>query len=128
MSQEDRELRLGRLRNLNPDHWGTDDLVDWADVVAPTVAEACDPYTEREELAAVAAGIRYGYDEGRAEREEALAVAFRFGGIDGEHHKAWVIDQMVRALTGDGYAAWVAAAKEGEDGPETYEWDEGVAP
>ena len=30
---------------------------------------------------------------------KALAVALECGQIDGAHHKAWVIDQMVRALT-----------------------------
>lgn len=60
----------------------------------------------------------------------ALDLAMRYGGIDGDHHKAWVIDQMVRRLTvtPKGYAAWVATAKSGEDGPETYDWNEGVAP
>lgn len=62
------------------------------------------------------------------ERDEALEMARRYGGNDGGHHKAWVIDQMVRALTGDRYAAWVAAAKAGNDGPETYDWEEGIAP
>lgn len=60
--------------------------------------------------------------------EKALTVALQYGGIDGAHHKAWVIDQMVRALTGDGYENWVKFAKEGEDGPETYSWDTGIAP
>lgn len=60
--------------------------------------------------------------------EDALEVARRHGGHDGEHHKAWVIDQMVRALLGDRYEAWVADAKAGDDGPDTYEWDEGIAP
>lgn len=59
---------------------------------------------------------------------EALNIAWTHGGTDGAHHKAWVIDQMVRALTGPGYKAWVKTAKAGEDGPETYEWDEGIAP
>lgn len=58
----------------------------------------------------------------------ALEIAVRWGGIDGDHHKAWVIDQMVRALAGDGYEALVADAKNGEDGPETYEWGVGIAP
>jgi hypothetical protein len=40
----------------------------------------------------------------------ALDIANRYGGIDGDHHRAWVIDQMVRALTGDGYAARVSWA------------------
>lgn len=60
--------------------------------------------------------------------EAALDVAVRYGGIDGAHHKTWVIDQMVRALTGDKYDVLVAKAKDGEDGPDTYEWDCGIAP
>lgn len=60
--------------------------------------------------------------------DEALLLIFKYGGIDGAHHKQWVLDQVVRALTGDGYAAWVAEAKDGEDGPDTYDWDEGIAP
>ena len=60
--------------------------------------------------------------------KDALDVAWQAGGMDGEHHKAWVIDQMVRALTGPDYAEWVAARKIGEDGPETYGWDVGTAP
>jgi len=58
----------------------------------------------------------------------ALDMAIRFGGIDGAHHKTWVIDQMCRELAGDEYAAMVACACDGEDGPETYDWDEGIAP
>jgi hypothetical protein len=60
--------------------------------------------------------------------EAALDIAFQYGGIDGAHHKTWVIDQMVRALTGDGYEQWVINARDGEDGPETYDWDEGITP
>lgn len=60
--------------------------------------------------------------------EQAIEIAVRWGGIDGGHHKAWVIDQMVRRLAGEGYEALVAEAKDGEHGPETYEWDEGIAP
>lgn len=60
--------------------------------------------------------------------EEALTVAVRYGGIDGDHHKAWVIDQMVRELTGTRYENFVRAARDGEDGPETYGWDVGIAP
>lgn len=60
--------------------------------------------------------------------EAALDVAVRYGGIDGAHHKDWVIDQMVRALTGDEYECFVTNAKHGENGPDTYEWSEGIAP
>ena len=84
--------------------------------------------------------------------ESALNLARSYGSIDGDHHKMWVIDQMVRALTGcpveeksavdsrgqsytyeaqgesEEYRRWVADTKAGNDGPETYEWDEGIAP
>lgn len=60
--------------------------------------------------------------------EIALSFASQYGGIDGDHHKTWVIDQMVRALTGDDYQAWLKEQKAGEDGPDTYSWDEGIAP
>ena len=60
--------------------------------------------------------------------EKALDVANNYGGIDGDHHKTWVIDQMVRALTGDLYEKWVAEHCAGECGPDSYEWDTGVAP
>lgn len=59
---------------------------------------------------------------------EAIEIAIRYGGIDGAHHKAWVIDQMVRKLAGDEYDQLVASARQGEDGPDTYDWDVGVAP
>lgn len=83
---------------------------------------------------------------------KALAIAVQYGGIDGAYHKNWSIDQMVRALTGcpvvkdsakdykgipytyeiqgesDEYNALVADACAGEDGPETYRWDTGIAP
>jgi hypothetical protein len=59
---------------------------------------------------------------------EALKLAFVYGWIDGAHHKDWVIDQMCRVITGENYEAFVAHAKNGEEGPETYEWDEGIAP
>lgn len=60
--------------------------------------------------------------------QAAIDMAVSYGGIDGGHHKAWVIDQMVRILAGDDYDKVVAEAKDGEDGPETYGWDEGIAP
>lgn len=83
---------------------------------------------------------------------EALDIAIRWGQIDGAHHKAWTIDQMVRALTdcpkqierfkdvngkeyeaeqygqSNEYKKFVADYEFGEDGPATYDWDTGVAP
>jgi len=60
--------------------------------------------------------------------DAAVDLVIRYGGIDGDHHKAWVIDQIVKVLTGDDYDRIVAEAKIGEDGPETYEWNVGIAP
>ncbi len=84
--------------------------------------------------------------------KNALGIAVRLGGIDGDHHKTWVIDQMVRALTGcplvprwakdcngktyeyetqgesEEYRRLVAEACDGGDGPDTYSWDVGMPP
>lgn len=57
--------------------------------------------------------------------DAALIIAGKFGPTDGVHHKAWVIDQMVRALTGSDYEEFV---KEYSDDAETSEWDTGIAP
>lgn len=60
--------------------------------------------------------------------EAALAVAMAYGSIEGDHHRAWVIDQMVRVLTGERYPEWIAEHKAGDEGPDTYDWDIGIAP
>ncbi len=89
--------------------------------------------------------------------EEALKIA-QDGAVEGDHHKMWVIDQMVRALTGcpmetkvvasvrfiDGtssngysyegygmseeYEKFIRDFCDGEDGPCTYSWGIGVPP
>lgn len=58
----------------------------------------------------------------------ALELLAADGQVEGSHHQAWVIDQAVRILAGDGYEQWIADYRDGEDGPETYSWDEGIAP
>lgn len=87
--------------------------------------------------------------------DDRLTLALEYaksGQNDGEHHKAWAIDQMVRALTGcpmveqtavsahgqrytyqgqgesEEYQRFIAEYKAGEDGPDTYSWEEGIAP
>ncbi|MET0365171.1 MAG: hypothetical protein ABW169_11015 [Sphingobium sp.] len=67
-------------------------------------------------------------DELQQRIDDAIGLAVRYGGIDGDHHKAWVIDRMVFALAGPDYDEIVRAAKVGEDGPNTYEWNEGIPP
>lgn len=59
---------------------------------------------------------------------KAIELAIRYGGYDGGHHKMWVIDQMLRVLAGDNYDQIIKDANAGEDGPNTYEWDTGIAP
>ncbi len=54
---------------------------------------------------------------------KARNLILEFGSIDGAHHKQWLIDQVLRLLTGDTYEILV----------QEYEaiditWDEGIAP
>jgi hypothetical protein len=72
----------------------------------------------------------------------ALRILTKCGGFDGDHHKAWAIDQAVRALCGvqdgphgypgeavnDEYLRHVYESCKGEDGDWTYSWETGVAP
>lgn len=64
-------------------------------------------------------------------RAQALQIAFRYGQIPGDHHRTWVIDQMVRALlSADGYAQFrkeYTGAGEDPENPIDV-WDEGVTP
>lgn len=59
--------------------------------------------------------------------DAATDLAYQFAGIDGAHHQRWVLDQMVRHLLGDEYAAWVARY-DAEPDSEGQEWDPGIAP
>lgn len=59
---------------------------------------------------------------------KTLEFSVEYGGIDGAHHKDQVIDQIVRLLAGDNYDEVVKEARAGEDGPDTYTWDCGIAP
>lgn len=85
--------------------------------------------------------------------EWAMYFIGRYGGIDGGHHKAWVLDQVARVLKGtpitvelarweggaeeyriatgepsEDYRAWVAGMKNGDEGPDTYDYEEGTPP
>jgi len=86
----------------------------------------------------------------------ALSFITKYGGIDGSHHKDWVLDQVARVLNGtpvvifvsrwnDGreeysfetgdpsedYLSWVTSMKgkfDEETGEYEYDYDEGIAP
>ena len=62
--------------------------------------------------------------------KKALSVAWNYGQIDGDHHKAWVIDQMVKCLCGsdEAYDEWIQQYESPEMDGEGYDWDPGVAP
>ena len=62
--------------------------------------------------------------------EAALELAWKYGQIDGSHHKMWVIDQMVRALCGkeEEYEKWVGEYTEPLEDGDRDEWDCGIAP
>lgn len=59
--------------------------------------------------------------------EDAVGLIFQYGQIDGDHHKAWLLDQVARTLLSN-YDEVIVRYRAGEDGPETYSWDEGIAP
>ena len=88
------------------------------------------------------------------EKDWILYFIEEYGQIDGALHKDWVIDQVVRILKGtkieiekaewenghselrvsleegesEDYKQWVIDMKDGEDGPDTYSYDPGIAP
>ncbi len=59
---------------------------------------------------------------------QAMDVAMKYGGIDEAHHKAWVIDQVLRYLLGDEYDEAIALSCAGDDGPDTHTHDVGIPP
>jgi hypothetical protein len=57
----------------------------------------------------------------------ALQTIDAYGSCDGAHHKQWVLDQVVKILAPD-YDQWVRSHNSGEEGPNKYSWDTGIAP
>lgn len=62
--------------------------------------------------------------------QKALRVAWSYGQIGGDHHKTWVIDQMVRELCGseEEYKKWVDLYEAPIGYEDYYKWDIGIAP
>jgi hypothetical protein len=56
----------------------------------------------------------------------AVSIALRYGGIDGAHHKQWVIDQMLRSILGE--ALYVKTMEDHSSDLDYPAWDEGTAP
>lgn len=57
--------------------------------------------------------------------QDALEIAQYWGRFEHPDRKAWVIDQMIRALTQGGYDDFVVRATTNSKGIKTYEWPEG---
>jgi hypothetical protein len=84
--------------------------------------------TDNAEMHAAHESMTLEVDAAESKIKKAIDIALRHGQTDGDHHKAWVIDQVLRALTGDSYPQVIRDACAGEDGPETYSWETGIAP
>ena len=52
--------------------------------------------------------------------ERAAALIVRYGSVDGAHHKQWVLDQLLRILSGIAYNEMRTLLGDG--------WSEGIAP
>ena len=64
-----------------------------------------------------------------AERiDAAIDLMEELSTLDLARHGTWVLDQLLRVLAGNQYGQIVADIRNGEDGPDTYTWDTGVAP
>lgn len=88
-----------------------------------------------------------------SEKDWGLYFISHYGGIDGSHHKDWVMDQVARILNGTeiiiklatwengheeyrvylgeptcDYHDWVRDITNGEDGPNTYDYEIGSPP
>lgn len=94
-----------------------DDKIIFQGCVTPLIAKnlGCGVYEVSKQIMETDAG----------KVEKALFLIETHGGIDGSHHKQWLLDQLVRVLVDD-YEKWVTEWQAGEDGPETYEWDIGI--
>ena len=56
---------------------------------------------------------------------ESVETILSYGGIEGDHHRAWTIDQTLFAILGE--EEYKKVIEQYEDGGE-YEWDVGIAP
>jgi hypothetical protein len=111
-------------------------LTDGETFILPDVPKAMDrvTYSTMAEVEIFIHGYSLGYksslrkeEELEGKTEKALALIADYGGTDGDHHKQWLIDQLLRVLTDD-YDQWVKDYQDGEEGVHTYTWDIGITP
>ena len=85
-------------------------------------------YQENEKLIEINRKQANRKKELEEEHKNVLDLIFEYGQTDGEHHKMWVIDQIVRMLTKDKYNEWIKDYVYDEETGDTYSWDKGIAP
>ncbi len=111
---------------------------------------------ENEDVRHVPYGVLDKSPDTMTEKERnaaALAMIAEYGGCESEEHLRWLLDYVARVLTGcpkemsvvqivnagklctpeqlgesNAYKVFVARYNDGDEGPDTYEWDTGVAP
>jgi len=93
---------------------------------------------ERDELIQFVPTAGVALTPSDAKLAEVLVLLRSFSQIDGEHHKAWSLDQVARIVTGERYDDFIKDYMFGEDAPtpeeellasgDWYEWSEGIAP
>jgi hypothetical protein len=86
-----------------------DVITDYSDQIKKVITD----YEKREYI-----------DHNSAKVGDALKIAYTYSQIDGAHHKAWVIDQMLRALLEDNYSTWIKKYCYNTG----FSWDVGIAP
>jgi hypothetical protein len=66
----------------------------------------------------------------KEERIDAIKdLAHRYAGINGVHHKQWLIDQILRVLLAGSYNDFIAEYNSDNSGDSACDdWDEGIAP
>lgn len=107
--------------------------VPWEDVPAnnralmvATVDAVVGPILHERDEALERVRVWFAMDGSVARIEAAVAIAGDYLGCDGGHHKQWALEEILRTLLGDEFEKWAAEWRDGEDGPDTYSWDEGV--
>ena len=63
------------------------------------------------------------FEHGNIE-EQVYCFILLYGGIEGEHHKQWVLDQVLRQLAGAAYPLLIERYARDQGVP----WDTGIAP
>ncbi len=72
--------------------------------------------------ASILESILFEFQEGNA-NQRACSLILEHGHIDGGHHKQWVLDQVLRTLTGRAYSDLIELYEDTD-----HKWDTGIAP